>query len=76
MQDRPIKGTSDWKRYEIVLDVPEQAQEIAFGLLLTGGGQVWMDDLKFEVVGKDVATTGPSSTKGALAGPTNLNFEE
>ena len=25
MQDRPIKGTSDWKIYDIVLDVPENA---------------------------------------------------
>jgi hypothetical protein len=76
MQDRPIKATSDWTRYEIVLDVPEQAQEIAFGLLLTGQGQVWMDDLKFEVVGKDVATTGQSRGEGVHKEPANLSFEE
>jgi hypothetical protein len=53
MQHRPIKGTTDWKRYEIVLDVPDAARAIAFGLLLSGDGQVWMDDLAFEVVTSD-----------------------
>ena len=76
MQDRPIKGTTDWAKYEIVLDVPEQSQAVAFGLLLTGRGQVWMDGLKFEVVAKDVATTGGRATEGVSKAPTNLDFEE
>ena len=76
MQDRAIKGTSEWTKYEIVLDVPESAQEIAFGLLLTGAGQVWMDDLGFEVVGKDIPTTGAKPMAGALPAPANLDFEE
>jgi len=76
MQDRPIKGTTDWAKYEIVLDVPEQSGGIAFGILLGGRGQVWMDDLKFEVVGKDVATTGGKAAEGITKGPTNLDFEE
>ena len=58
MQQRAIKGTTDWTRYEIVLDVPDEAQRLAFGILLAGGGQVWMDDLKFEVVPTTVKTTG------------------
>ena len=53
-----MKGTTDWTRYEIVLDVPEAGQQIAMGLILDGPGQVWMDDLKIEVVGKEVAPTG------------------
>ena len=76
MQDRSIKGTGDWRKCEIVLDVPESAQEIAFGLLLTGAGQVWMDDLAFEVVGKDVPTTGPKPSPGAPPAPSNLDFEQ
>jgi hypothetical protein len=74
--DRAIKGTSDWKKYVVVLDVPESAQEIAFGLLLTGAGQVWMDDLAFEVVGKDIPTTGPKPSAGVPPAPANLTFEE
>jgi hypothetical protein len=76
MEDRAIKGTSDWQKCEIVLDVPESGLEIAFGLLLNGAGQAWMDDLSFEVVGKDVPTTGPKTSTGTPPAPVNLNFEE
>ena len=50
MQSRPIKGTADWKQYDVVLDVPNEARGIAFGILLAGAGQAWMDDLQFEAV--------------------------
>jgi hypothetical protein len=77
MQDRAIKGTTDWTRYEIVLDVPEAAQRLAFGILLAGAGQVWMDDLRFEVVPATVRTTGtPVPPPTPPAAPTNLNFEK
>lgn len=58
MQNRPIKGTSDWARYEIVLDVPPESVAIAFGILLQGIGEVWLDDVEFATVGSDVPTTG------------------
>ncbi len=58
MENRPIKGTTDWKKYEVVLDVPEESIAIAFGILLGGEGQAWVDDLQLEVVGQDVPTTG------------------
>lgn len=57
MDNRPITGTTDWKKYEIVLDVPENSLGIAFGLLLSGQGQVWIDDLELKVVGQDVTST-------------------
>jgi len=50
MGRRPIKGTTDWTRYAVVLDVPEAAMRLAFGPLLMGVGQVWADDLTLEVV--------------------------
>src|SRR4029453_10374627 len=50
MGDRPIKGSADWKKYEIVLGVPEDAAQIAFGILMKGKGRVWGDDFKFEAV--------------------------
>jgi hypothetical protein len=71
-EKRPIKGTTDWKKYEIVLDVPEKSSNIAFGIMLGGTGQIWFDNLKFEIVDKSVPTTG----KEPKTGPTNLNFEE
>jgi hypothetical protein len=57
MGDRKIEGTTQWTKYSVVLDVPEEAAAIAFGLLLNGKGQVWLDELAFDVVGPDVATT-------------------
>ena len=30
MANRSIKGTTDWKTYEVVLDVPDDAEEIFF----------------------------------------------
>jgi hypothetical protein len=57
MQARPLKGTVDWTRCEIVLDVPLEAAVIAFGIVLSGPGRAWMDGLQFEAVGPGVART-------------------
>jgi hypothetical protein len=74
MQDRPIKGASGWKEYEVVLDVPQGATGIFFGILLDGPGSVWLGGVKFEVVGTNVPTTGKPMYGGQ--GPTNLSFEK
>lgn len=70
--DRSIKGTTDWKKYEIVLDVPDSATNISYGALLRGTGQIWFTNLNFEVVDNSVPTTG----KEKNSEPTNLNFNE
>lgn len=57
MQNRPVKGSSDWKQYEIVLEVPEKASNIAYGALLIGAGQIWFDNIRFEIVDQSVALT-------------------
>ncbi len=75
MQNRPIRGTSDWKKYDVVLDVPGDATGIFFGVLLRGSGEVWLNDAKIEVVGEDVATTG-GQLRTDRDEPTNLNFDE
>jgi hypothetical protein len=77
MGDRPIKGTTAWTTYEIVLDVPANASMLAYGTLLDGTGQVWFDNLKFEIVDESVPTTGRDGVKNAatLTVPTNLDFE-
>jgi hypothetical protein len=71
MMDRPIKGTTDWARYEVVLDVAPDAADIALGILLEGGGQAWIDDVSLEVVGPSVLTTDRPTN----ATPKNLDFE-
>ena len=63
MMDRAVTGSIDWKRYEVILDVPVAAITINFGTILDGKGQVWVDDLKLEAVGSDVPTTNQLSVE-------------
>ena len=57
MGKRPIRGTVEERRYEVVLDVSTESIGINFGILLLGKGEVWLSDVRFEVVGGDIATT-------------------
>lgn len=75
MQDRPIKGTLDWKKYEIILDVPQESVLIAYGVLLDGPGSVWLDNFEFEVIEEGARTTG-SGKAYQLDNPTNTDFED
>jgi hypothetical protein len=75
MQDRPIKGTGDWQRCHVVLDVPQESTQIAFGILLNGGGKVYLDNVAFEVVPSSVPTTDLRK-KSLQSVPKNLNFEK
>ena len=89
MQNRAMRGTTDWTRVAVVLDVPENAEGIAFGFLLASSGEGWVDDALFEVVGSDVPVTNmapPTSNPSQLAEqramyvrapltPSNLDFE-
>jgi hypothetical protein len=85
MDKRSVKGTKDWAKYEIVLDVPAASQDITFGLLLAGKGRAWVDDFKFEVVDDKVKSTNLLEQEipikrpdgGEVPGkPVNLEFEE
>jgi bifunctional DNase/RNase len=58
MYDRPIQGTRDWRRYAVVLDVPEASAALYYGLLLHGGGQIWLAEMRLETVGPEVLVTG------------------
>ncbi len=57
MMTRPVQGTTAWRKYGVVHDVPDNATQIAFGVLLIGHGIVWADDLALEIVGDEVPTT-------------------
>jgi len=91
MGNRKIEGATPWTKYSVVLDVPEDAAAIAFGVLLAGKGQVWLDDMAFDMVGPDVASAAlgtepqdlPEDAKERFkanleflpAEPRNLGFE-
>ena len=74
MQDRPITGTADWTRCDVVLDVPEASGGLYMGMLLSGAGEVWLDDWKIEPVPTTVATTDRRARLPVE--PQNLDFEK
>jgi len=80
MRDNPIRETTNWTKYEIILDIPINSNSINFGVLLRGAGKVWFDNLSFEVVGNSTEKFNDSLNIGIsrklLPKPTNLDFED
>jgi hypothetical protein len=82
MDSRPVTGTTDWTRYDIVLDVPSESLDIAFGFFLTQGGKVWGENFKLEKIEKsETSTMRPALTSTAMTRPirptepVNADFE-
>lgn len=77
LNDRSVIGTTEWTKHYIVLDVPVNASLLAYGVLLYGAGQVWADNLSFEIVDASVPTTGITKEGANLKlNPENLDFEK
>ena len=54
MQQRQLHGTADWTEYSIVLPLRPQARQLFIGVLLSGTGTTWADDLQLLVDGKPI----------------------
>ncbi len=54
MQNRQLKGTTDWTEYTISLPLDKKAKTVDFGVLLSGEGKVWIDDLQLLIDGKSI----------------------
>lgn len=76
MQNRPITGTTQWNHYSCVLDVPENAAILNIGILLSGKGQVWLDNAGFQEVDHRIPTTDFKVDEVFSDHPQNLSFEE
>jgi hypothetical protein len=76
MYDRSLKGTNDWTKCEIVLDVPKEAAQLAFGFMLIGKGQIWVDRVKFEEVDNSVSVTKTMEESFYPKEPSNLDFNK
>lgn len=75
MQDRPLRQTTDWTETGIVLDVPEQATELHFGVLLGGAGAVDLTQPQFGEAGENVpVTAGPHTRRPLPDQPQALDF--
>ena len=55
MQSRELKGTADWTEYSVKLPLPEDAATITIGALLTGKGELWVDEFQVLIDGKDIS---------------------
>lgn len=89
MDNRPIKGTTGWALYEIVMDVPDRAEYLVYGVFLAGGGRVDIDNVQFLPAPAGAKTTnqykeglmklkhGQTYTppRTVLEAPSNLDFE-
>jgi erythromycin esterase-like protein len=49
---RWARGTTAWTPHELTLDVPADAEEIHFGVVLFGSGTAWFDELQIEIDGQ------------------------
>jgi hypothetical protein len=54
MQSKQLKGTTNWTEYTISLPLDTKAKTLYFGVLLSGEGKVWIDDLNLLVDGKSI----------------------
>jgi hypothetical protein len=84
----PERDAGEWTRYRVVMDVPWHAELIAYGFTVQGRGKLWIDDMHLTPVDINVPQTGPQnnhqlgviaqavSVDGALANPTNMDFED
>lgn len=75
MKDRAPKGTSDWKEYSIVLDVPPESARVNYGFFVSGSGKMWVNGVTITPVGADVPVTDMQKSQPPLpTAPTNLGF--
>jgi hypothetical protein len=78
----------DWGRHHVVMDVPWHGEVLAYGFTVQGKGKVWADDVRLAAVEPSVPLTNSQSTyqlgviaqavsaDGALANPSNMDFED
>lgn len=71
-QNGAIRGDVEWCERSVVLDVPEEAATIHYGIMLGGDGELWARNFSVETVDPNVVpvTGGPPYPNG----PTNLGF--
>jgi hypothetical protein len=73
MRHHAPRGTADWTEAEVVLDVPEHATTVNFGLLLVGAGAAHVARLHLATVDETVALTGRDVDE-VPDSPQNLDF--
>jgi hypothetical protein len=47
---RTIRGTTDWTKYEFTAEIPPETQNICTGVRLGGKGKLWLDQVEYELI--------------------------
>ncbi len=54
LREKSLRGTTGWSEQDVTLFIPEQqGGMIRFGIILHGKGQVWLDNVRLEIVEPD-----------------------
>ncbi len=61
-----LAGSFDWRKLEVVFDVPPGSDSIQWGIGLGGRGTLWIDDVRLDEVGADVPLQGGDQPSFAL----------
>ena len=69
VKSNPIRGSTDWKKYEISAQIPKESALLHLGFSLDGKGKAWVDDVELQA-GED----GKSSAKRRSVA--KLDFEK
>ena len=87
MEHRAVSGTTGWSLYEIVMDVPDDAATLVYGVFLVGTGRMDVDNVHFLPVPVGTMSTtvykenqlkpkqGYTPPRIIEAAPANLDFE-
>jgi erythromycin esterase-like protein len=73
MRAQHVRRTKDWARYSIDLTIPQEADTIHFGVLMTGSGRAWFDDLAIEIDGRPWQNAGIDLKLEDAGGPRGLS---
>jgi hypothetical protein len=68
--DRALRGTTGWRPVRVVLDVPDEAATIHFGMLLVGKGRLRARGLRLDPVAEQPTGRNPRPPR-----PANLGFK-
>ncbi|WP_220199367.1 bifunctional nuclease domain-containing protein [Ktedonospora formicarum] len=70
-----IPDTGSWTAHEVVMDIPANADTISFSFSMRGQGKgnIWLDGIQLETVGKSMPLTG-TLIDPLPRQPLNLNF--
>ncbi|MDO3627171.1 hypothetical protein [Mucilaginibacter sp. BT774] len=54
MERKRIRGTINWRQYSVKLAIPEGAETVYVGGILSGTGKLWLDDFEVLVDGNAI----------------------